>query len=231
MEPQNGERFREMQLAYIGKLMAGLSHEFKNHLAIIRESSGLIEDLLSLEESIQSPNSERYKKIFPVITERITQAAEMCRFLSGFAHRMDHPLSSFSVTDILQEELYLLHRFARQKQVELLYSHEGDLPAIFNNPALLQFAVFCIVWSAFASFSKDGRISIKVKKQQQEAAVAIVIKLEGTVEKAAGVNPWYELLPEILHKLEAELSHTVSEGEEESIIKISSLKSRPRGNI
>ena len=51
MEPQNGERFRELQLAYLGKLMAGLSHELKNHLAIIKESNGLIEDLLSLEES------------------------------------------------------------------------------------------------------------------------------------------------------------------------------------
>ena len=50
MELQMMGRLREMQLAFIGKLMAGLCHESKNHLAIIGESCGLIEDLLSMEE-------------------------------------------------------------------------------------------------------------------------------------------------------------------------------------
>ena len=65
MKSQRKGRLREMQLASIGKLMAGLSHEFKNHLAIIKELNGLIEDLLLLEEPGQSPDSERYKKIQP----------------------------------------------------------------------------------------------------------------------------------------------------------------------
>jgi len=232
MEPQNGERFRELQLAYLGKLMAGLSHDFKNHLAIIRESSGLIEDLLSLEESAQSPYSERFKKILPVITERISQAAEMCRFFSGFAHRMDHPRSSFSVPEVLQEELSLLLRFARQKQVELRSSYEKDLTPIYNDPSLLQFAFFCIIWPALESFSKDGRISITVKKLQQDGSIAIVVKLEGSRVKAAEVSPWHELLPEILHKLEADLSQTVSEeGAEEIVMIIFSLGNSALGNI
>ena len=223
MEPQNGERFRELQLAYLGKLMAGLSHELKNHLAIIKESSGLIEDLLSLEESAQSPYSERFKKILPVITDRITQAAEMCRSFSGFAHRMDHPLSSFSIPDALQEEISLLRRFARQKQVELLSSYAKDLTPIYNDPSLLQFAFFCILWPALESFSRDGQISVTVKKLPQEASVAVVVTLEGLMNKAAEVSPWHELLPEILHKLEAERSHTVSEeGTEEIVMIISS---------
>ena len=46
MKSREKERLREMQLACIGKLMAGLSHEFKNHWAIIKELNGLIEDLL-----------------------------------------------------------------------------------------------------------------------------------------------------------------------------------------
>ena len=92
MRSQRNNRLREMQLAFIGKLMAGLSHEFKNHLAIIKELNGLIEDLLMLEEPGESANSERYKKITSGINERIAQAAEMCRFLSGFSHRMDQPL-------------------------------------------------------------------------------------------------------------------------------------------
>ncbi|WP_028584948.1 hypothetical protein [Desulfogranum mediterraneum] len=36
----------QKRLAAHGRIMAGLSHEMKNHLGIIRESNGLVEDLL-----------------------------------------------------------------------------------------------------------------------------------------------------------------------------------------
>ena len=59
MRSQRNNRLREMQLAFIGKLMASLSHENKNHLAIIKESCGLIEDLLMIEEPGQPADPDR----------------------------------------------------------------------------------------------------------------------------------------------------------------------------
>ncbi|KPJ99526.1 MAG: hypothetical protein AMJ60_04730 [Desulfobacterales bacterium SG8_35] len=229
MTPRSKERLRELQLAFVGKLMASLSHEFKNHLAIIRESSGLIEDLLLLEEQGQTSDRERYKKIISVIGERVAQAAEMCRFLSGFAHRMDQPLSSLSVTDVLQEEIYLLHRFARQKQVDLVSSFAENVPAIFNDPALLQFAVFCIVWPALQGLEKDSRIEIAVGRQN--GAVEIVVNLEGTRKEPEGTSPWEELLPEVLHMLGAAFSRRIgADGNEVMAVTISSIKPSDRSD-
>ena len=217
------DRLRDMQLTYIGKLMAGLSHEFKNHLAIIRELNGLIEDLLLLEGPVQPENSERISKNIAGIDNRIKQAAEMCRFLSGFSHRMDQPLSSFSVTDVLQEEIYLIHRFARQKQVELNFSLEGDLPTIFNNPALLQFSVFCIVWPALESLEKDGQISIT--SNQQGSGAKIVLNIIGAMKTPEEGIPWQEMLPETLQILGAEISRTIQqEGNEEVTVTIPSIE-------
>ncbi len=42
-------QLREQQLESWGRLLAGLSHELKNHLGIIRESGGLIGDILREE--------------------------------------------------------------------------------------------------------------------------------------------------------------------------------------
>jgi len=203
--------------------MAGLSHEFKNHLAIIKELNGLIEDLLLLEEPGQSLNSERYKKILSGINGRIAEAAEMCRFLSGFSHRMDQPLSSISVTDVLQEEIYLLRRFAQQKQVDLISSFDEDLPAIFNDPSLLQFAIFCIIWPALELLQPGGSILITVVRKGQ--SVEIVVNLKGPMEEPEADTPWEDMLPEVLQILEAQLSRRIDQdGNEEVVVTISSIE-------
>ena len=223
MKSQRKGRLREMQLASIGKLMAGLSHEFKNHLAIIKELNGLIEDLLLLEEPGQSLDSERYKKIISGINGRIAEAAEMCRFLSGFSHRMDQPLSSISVTDVLQEKIYLLRRFAQQKQVDLTSSFDEDLPVIFNDPSLLQFAIFCIIWPALELLQQGDKISITVVRKGQ--SVEIVVNLKGAMEKPEDDTPWKDVLPEVLQILEAQLSRRIDQdGNEEVIVTISSIE-------
>lgn len=223
MKAQKQERLREMQLACIGKLMASLSHEFKNHLAIIKESCGLVEDLLLLEDQERPTNTGRYKKIIAGINDRITQAAEMCRCLSAFSHRMDQPLSSFNPNNVLQEEIYLLHRLARQKQVDLALASAEDLPVIFNNPSLLQFAVFCMVWPALESLDKHGRILLA--PAQQGVSVAIVVTFEGALQKTADENPWHTMLPEVLHQLGAELAHRVQPtGNEEFTLTLSSIE-------
>jgi len=222
MKSQTMDRLRKMQLAFVGKLMAGLSHEFKNHLAIIKELNGLIEDLLLLEEPGQSTTSERYKKIISGINERIAQAAEMCRFLSGFSHRMDQPLASLSVNDVLQEKIYLLRRFARQKQVDLISSFEEDLPVIYNDPSLLQFAIFCIIWPALELMAEGDRILITVARKGD--SVEIIVNLVGALKRPADDTPWEDMLPEVLQILGADLSRSSDqEGNEEVVVRISSI--------
>ena len=223
MRSQRNNRLREMQLAFIGKLMASLSHENKNHLAIIKESCGLIEDMLMYEEPGQPADPDRYKKNFSVINERIAQAAEMCNFLSGFSHRMDQPLASISVTDVLQEKIYLFRRFATQKQVDLIASFDENLPTIFNDPSLLQFAIFCIVWPALESMEPGNRILIKVVKNSQ--SVKVIINLEGKIERTENDSPWEDMLPDVLLMLGAELSRQIDQdGHEEVVVTVSSIE-------
>ena len=222
MKSQKKDRLREMQLAFIGKLMSGLSHDFKNHLAIIKELNGLIEDVLLLDETRQPADIERYKKIINGINERIAQAAEMCRVLSGFSHRMDQPLSSLSVTDVLQEKIYLLRRFAQQKQVEVISSFAEGLPVIYNNPSLLQFSIFCILWPLLELMEPDGRILITVG--QRDESIEIVIKCEGTMKRPEEETPWEEMLPEVVHMLGADISRgTDQTGNENMVLIISSI--------
>lgn len=208
MTSQEENHLRDMQLAFIGRLMAGLSHENKNHLAIIKESCGLIEDLLLIEEAGRLKNIERYSKIISSINDRISLAAEMCRFLSSFSHRMDHPLSAFSIIEVLQEEIYLLNRFARQRQVQLEFTFEKDILAIFNNPSLLQFLFFCIIWPELEALEAGGRILIKAVKRDQ--SIRVVLTTEGPVIENERNNFWQEIIPVAARILHAEFTQTAN---------------------
>jgi C4-dicarboxylate-specific signal transduction histidine kinase len=222
MDMQNSERIRQLQLAFIGRQLAGVSHEFKNHLAIIRESSGLLEDLLTIGEAPAATDTGRYGKILAGIAERVSLAAVMCRHLSGFAHRMDQSLSTFDVADVLQEEIFFLQRFARQKQVELLTDADKNLVPVFNDPALLQFAIFCLVWPGLEVLEANGKIIAAATRN--DSSVAIVIREEGLRNRPMDDSPWRRVLPDVLQILEAErVSRIDTETVQEHAILLSSV--------
>lgn len=196
---------RNLQLKFIGKLMAGVSHEFKNHLAIINESNGLIDDLLQIE-NLSPQNQERFLKITKAIEDRVAQAALMSRHVNSFSHRMDDPCSSFDVNDVLREEISLLQRFARQLNTHLEMQPGQDLPAIYNNPSLFQFVVFCLLEPTLDQAGPDSHILISTEKQ--EAAVKITVALEsptGSSDVQTTEALLHDILPYALEKLTAKL--------------------------
>ncbi|MFA5718866.1 MAG: hypothetical protein WC952_14230, partial [Desulfobulbaceae bacterium] len=74
----------DARLAFVGLIIAGVSHEFKNHLSVTKELSGLLDDLLAMEKDAL-PGRERLAKITAGIGERVAAAAEMASHLGRFA--------------------------------------------------------------------------------------------------------------------------------------------------
>ncbi len=166
---------RDCQLASLGKMLAGYTHELKNHLAIINESSGLMGDLLDMTEGEDEQTRKRFKKIIATIGERISQANIMARHLSSFAHRMDMPLSVFNVNDGLDEEITLIERFARLKSILLKKNLQQELPSIYSNPSLFQFVVFAEIHKIVDRCENGGEIIVSSSQQDQD----VVVSLEG----------------------------------------------------
>jgi nitrogen-specific signal transduction histidine kinase len=162
---------RMAHLAFVGKLLAGLAHENKNHLAIINESAGLVQDLLSMSGKSVGGMDEKVAKMLNLISERVEKANQMTRYLSRFAHRMDSPVSMFSVSEVLEEEVALIERFARQQSIRIETCFDAKVPALYNNPSLLQF-VFYGLLTPFFSFLGKGSV-IVIATEGVESAVSI----------------------------------------------------------
>ncbi len=185
MSGDESEALRERQLQMQGHLLAGFSHQLNNHLAVIRESNGLLMDLLHLEKFENPALLSRLRQLAETVDVRVEQVAEMAGHLSGFAHRNDTPLSSFYLHDLLEEELAFLSRFARLKSIEIAENFDQDLPKLFNDPALVQF-IFSSVFLFLLPFLDAGSTLTAITRQQNGA---IAVGLCPTIKESGRIPP------------------------------------------
>jgi nitrogen-specific signal transduction histidine kinase len=164
---------RLMQLRFIGKILAGFTHESKNYLAIIKESAGLIEDMIKLGKSGDEASGQ-FLEIIHSIEEQIEKSAGLFKYLNRFSHRMDNQLSAFNCNEALEELLALVNRFANQKKITLVKDFRQDLPQIYGNPSMMQFLVFGYLEENLKSLDINSRIIIKTGAANGSITIKII---------------------------------------------------------
>jgi nitrogen-specific signal transduction histidine kinase len=199
------QELRLLQLRFIGKILAGFTHESKNYLAIIKESAGLIEDMIKLGKSGE-PASNQFLDIIHSIEEQIEKSTGLFKFLNRFSHRMDNQLSAFNCNEALEELMALVTRFANQKRIELIKDFQQDMPQIFGNPSLIQFLVFSFLEEIIKTLDKNGKIIIKTGSANGSVMIKIItdgnlIKVEGEKEEFP-----YETYNNVLKQLNGKIT-------------------------
>jgi len=176
------EELRVLQLRFVGKILAGFTHESKNYLAIIKESAGLMGDMLKFGKSGEEA-SEHYLEIIGSIEEQIEKSTGLFRYLNRFSHRMDNEFSAFDCNELMEELTALVFRFANQRRVELVRDFQEDLPQIFSNPSLIQFLVFSFFEDNIMRLDKNGRIIIRTESAGGSVKISVIS--EGSLLDAA----------------------------------------------
>jgi len=208
---------RQEQIESFGRLMADLAHDMKNHLGIIRESNGLIGDILSMGTLCEDATMvERLQKSIDAVERRVVISANMMHHLSGIAHRPDTPYSSFLINDLIEEEYTFLERFSRLKQVTVVFESGENLPAVFNDPSLFQHIFYRVYLLCLEQLDagqqliiiteSDGAGGVGVKLRlmgnpdanlktlDDTALPAAVQKLEGTLETGEKSSEYSDIL-------------------------------------
>lgn len=179
------ESLRYAQLAFLGRLLSAFTHELKNHLAIINESSGLMGDLIELGRIKDEETSVKFQKIISSIAERIDLANSLSKNLNSFGHRMDKTVTEFSVNDVLREELVLMNKFARLKAIDIAMDMQDDIPAVRSNPALLQFLVYSFLTAFFVHAQRGDAIRIKTRRKNGNVTIQVETQTQKNNSEAA----------------------------------------------
>jgi C4-dicarboxylate-specific signal transduction histidine kinase len=177
------------EVAFFGRITAAFTHDMKNVLAIIKESAGLMGDLLSLIESSTFPHKERFVRSLTMIETQTTRGVELSNRLNRFAHSPDEAVAVVELNEILGQIIYLAERFARLKRVTLsLNPHGQDVPVVVS-PVRLQMAVFGCLECCWGFMAAGGKISLSVEQRGQEAIIRFAC--ESGADVAEALAGWF----------------------------------------
>jgi C4-dicarboxylate-specific signal transduction histidine kinase len=96
------EQFTESEdLAFMGKVNASISHELKNIMAIISETSGLMNDIIEMAEKGKKIELETIKDCCKDIEEEIGRGFMTIKQMNRFAHSVDEPVKNVELDETL----------------------------------------------------------------------------------------------------------------------------------
>ncbi|HHW20087.1 MAG TPA: hypothetical protein PKV92_02695 [Thermodesulfovibrio thiophilus] len=178
----------EKPIAFIAKIIADFTHEINNHLALIKESAGLISDICKDKKSIDKKEMPLIKESLEAITNQINKSVNFINYFNRFAHRMDNLKSTFVLSSVFEEIFELLKRYLNRKKVSLKYNLQSNIPTIESSPFILQFLIFYAVDSFLKKSIPDSSIVVSITSENN--IIRIVIKYEGEFIETPVTEIW-----------------------------------------
>jgi len=189
---------KRKEVTFFGKITAGITHEIKNVLAIIQQSSGLMEDILDVTENGAFPHKDKFLKSLNRIHRQIQRGIDVTTRLNRFAHNPDHCPASLDLNEATEQMVLLASRFARLKNV-VLESSPLDPPLIIrSDPVSFEMALFESIEILLNAIDSGGKITLSSRKIHDNFVVGVsyehtVLPEEESLAKIFSSERWASL--------------------------------------
>jgi hypothetical protein len=168
------ELISEREIAFFGCITAGVTHEMQNVLAIILESSGLMDDLLSLYQQASFPYQEKFRGVLSSIERQVVRGMELIKRLNRFAHSPDIQWGRIDLNEAAEQVVFLSQRFARLKHITLETRPSSQPVFVTGSPVRLQMALFICLESSWTSLAPDGKVILCPYTENGESRVRVL---------------------------------------------------------
>jgi C4-dicarboxylate-specific signal transduction histidine kinase len=196
------------EAAFIARITASTTHEIRNVLAIVKESAGLIEDMVRAFDERRPLDREKLIRAVGRIDAQIGRGAEVLSNLNRLAHSLDQAQSRVDLNQEVQRVAFLCQRFARQGRHSVeVRPGDRELPVVVN-ALQLQMALFTAVECCLDQLPEPGTVTIHPGRQGDRPAVEFVGEVgekvvAGPPTDAAGWGKLAELLDSLGASVEA----------------------------
>ena len=157
LEQAQAEARRSERLAALGQLSAGLAHEIRNPLGVIKGSA----EMLTQKLKDSSPLATELAGYISTETNRLS--ALVTRFLD-FARPLHAELAPQDITTVLDRALYTVAALHKGTPVRVEKNYATDLPPVPLDESLCEQAFINIVQNAYDAMGEGGgalRVSVE----------------------------------------------------------------------
>ena len=171
LEQAQAEARRSERLAALGQLSAGLAHEIRNPLGVIKGSAEM------LNQKLQESNPLASELAGYISTEVNRLSSLVTRFLD-FARPLHTELTPQDIPPVLDRSLQLVATMWKGGPVAVERHYQQDLPAIPLDESLCEQAFVNIIQNAYdAMGSEGGRLSVAAEMSRSLGRDGIEVRL------------------------------------------------------
>jgi len=157
---------RADRLAAMGELTAGVAHEVRNPLGVIRASVQLLEDPKG------DPN--RIHEAAEVIKQEIDRLDRVIKALLDFGRPSKPTLVRTDINEVLQDVVLFTNRFAKQSNVVIAENLDPDLAPVLGDPDQLKQVFLNLVTNAVQAMDKSGgTITIETRGEGEYVEISV----------------------------------------------------------
>lgn len=161
---------RADRLAAMGELTAGVAHEVRNPLGVIRASVQLLEDARGDEVRIRNAAA--------VIKQEIDRLDKVIKALLDFGRPSKPTLVATDLGEVLEDIVLFTNRFAKQSDVHINMVPPYDLPRVSGDPDQLKQVFLNLVTNAVQAMDDVGG-EIEISAKGDGDYVVVVVKDTG----------------------------------------------------
>ena len=175
MEANNDRLLCAAKVSFVGMILESFSHELKNHLSVVRESNGLMHDIMGMGKMDKEHTSQCWEAMRSV-DRQIDKTISLISFFDGFSQGMkfeDKPCGINEAIDIL---LLLVHRRMSHRKVTIEKAFSDKVRTIPCNPIDLQFVVFSCIEEVMRMLGQGDSIIVKTMSSEEDVTITIMAK-------------------------------------------------------
>ncbi len=188
---------QHQELALLGRVTASTSHEFKNVLAILRESFGLIQDVLNMNKKIELKHQDKILKALDNVERHMSRGVDITNRLNLFAHTSDEEKDTVSFAGQAELACHLLRRRARQGKVQLTYEVASGGLDVTGCPIVLLIALLTTVEHAIERAPQESTLTLRAQRAGTGPQLAIILSGPGADLDAGGLQAKLDHMPEL----------------------------------
>jgi signal transduction histidine kinase len=168
------EARRSERLAALGQLSAGLAHEIRNPLGVIKGSAEMLTQRLAQSDSVAS-------ELAGYITSEVNRLSALISRFLDFARPLRAETRPSSIAELLD---HALHEVAAQRpgsKVEVVREYQKDLPPALLDEDLAERAFINLIQNAYEAMGENGgRLLVRAYRSRAGRVDGIEVRLEDT---------------------------------------------------
>jgi C4-dicarboxylate-specific signal transduction histidine kinase len=192
----SGDMITAALFRFTGRIISLFVHEINNHLATLRESSGLGDDLMHTRTLSDKEKLKEIETLIHTIENRIGNASSLVRVFGNFGSHLADPDDSLDINLAIEGLHPFFSKIARQNNLSIQSAYGRNLPAVRGSFSFLQCLLFAIFENLCASLVPQTAVRISTEK----TASSIIVSLAPDRAPAAlcGKEPWPEKIIEAI---------------------------------